>query len=305
MVGHVVDEHFARLAILGALDQVTDAGLAGVARGQRSRVRQHGLDHFQRHHFQAFGGLDRLLGKQAKVLQHGEHIDVVLAEAHPEAHVRYVEVLRNRVNFVVAGQVQVLRAYHWQVVGTLDLEHGVAGPLAVLPAPHLPGELAEVDFRVEVGGEVLAMRTGIDVENVDRINAVEILLLRQLGVAVHHTRVETDAENGGNVLFLALFEVFPLVVAVPGRRLADLARFFVNGGVQVGDTGIDAGTQHRHVEEGRAHVDHDLRFGLADQCLGRLDIEGVEREGLDVGGYLEATLGLDAVDDGLAFGDVP
>ncbi len=305
MVGHVVDEHFARLAILGALDQVTDAGLAGVARGQRGWVRQHGLDHFQRYHFQAFGGFHRLLGEQAQVFQHGEHVDVVLAEAHPETHVRHVEVLRNRVNFIVAGQVQVLRTYHRQVVGTLDFEHGVAGPLAVLPAPHLPGELAEVDFRVEVGGEVLAMRTGIDVEDVDRVNAVEILLLRQLGVAVHHTRVETDAENGGNVLCLALFEVFPLVVAVPRRGLADLARLFVDGGVQIGDTGIDAGTQHRHVEEGGTNVDHDLRFGLADQRLGCLDIEGIEREGLDVGGYLEATLGLDAVDDGLAFGDVP
>jgi hypothetical protein len=98
--------------------------------------------------------------------------------------------------------------------------------------------------------------------------------------------------------------VFPLVVAVPRRGLADLARLFVDGGVQVGDTGIDAGTQHRHVEERGTDVDDDLRFGLADQGLGRLDVEGVEREGLDVGGYLEATLGLDAVDDGLAFGDV-
>ena len=149
------------------------------------------------------------------------------------------------------------------------------------------------------------MRAGIDVENVDRINAVEILLLRKFCVAVDHTRVKADPENGGNVLLLALFEVFPLVVAVPRRGLADLARLFVDGGVQVGDTGIDAGTQHRHVEEGGTDVDHDLRLGLADQRLGRLDIEGIEREGLDVGGNLEATLGLDAVDDGLAFGDVP
>ncbi|MNX99076.1 hypothetical protein D3C86_1315080 [compost metagenome] len=204
----------------------------------------------------------------------------------------------------MAGQVQVLRPYHRQVVGAFDFEHGVAGPLAVLPAPHLPGKFAEVDFRVEIGSEVLAMGTGIDVENVDRINAVEILLLRQRRIGVDHTRVEAHAEDGGDVLLFALFEVVPLVVAIPGRRLADFARFFVNGGVQVGHAGIDAGTQHRHVEEAGADVDDDLRAGLADQRLGCLDIHGIERKGRDFSGHFEAALGLDAVDDGLAFGDV-
>ena len=109
MISHVVDEHLTRLAILGASDQVTDAGLAGVARGERRRVGQHGLDHFQRHHFQAFGSLDRLFGEQAEVFQHGEHVDVVFAEAHPETHVGHVEVFRQRVHFIVAGEVEVLR----------------------------------------------------------------------------------------------------------------------------------------------------------------------------------------------------
>src|SRR5690606_21443752 len=65
-----------------------------------------------------------------------------------------------------------------------------------------------------------------------------------------------------------------------------------------------AGTQHRHVEERGTYVDDDLRLGLADQGLGRFHVQGVQRKGLDIGGYLGATLGLDPVDDGLAFGDV-
>ncbi len=304
MVGHVVDEQLAWLAILAALDQVADAGLADITRCQRGGVRQYGLDHFQRHDFQAFGGADRFLGKQAEVLQHGEDVDVVLAEAHPEAHVGHVEVLRQRVHFIVAGQVQVLRTHHRQVVGTLDFEHGVAGPLAVLPAPHLSGEFAEIDLGIEVGGEILAVGTGVDVEDIDRVNAVEILLLRQCRIGIDHTRVEAHAKDGGDVLLLAFLEVFPLVVAVPGRCFTDLARLFVDGGVEVRHAGIDAGTQHRHVEERGADVDDDLRSGFADQRLGRFDIQGVQREGLDIGGLFEAALGLDAVDDGLAFGDV-
>ncbi|MNT22932.1 hypothetical protein D3C72_1583340 [compost metagenome] len=129
-------------------------------------------------------------------------------------------------------------------------------------------------------------------------------MLRQRRISVDHTWVEAYAENGGNVLLLAFLEVFPLVVAVPGRGFADFARFFVNGGVQIGHAGIDAGTQHRHVEERGTDVDDDLRFGFADQRLGRFDVQSVQRKSLDFSGLLEAALGLDAVDDGLAFGDV-
>ena len=48
---------------------------------------------------------------------------------------------------------------------------------------------------VEIGGEVLAVGTGVDVEDVDRLDAVEVLLLRQCGVGIDHARIETDAED--------------------------------------------------------------------------------------------------------------
>ena len=64
-------------------------------------------------------------------------------------------------------QVAVLLANHWQIIGTLDFKHLIRLPLAVLPRVDGAGELAEVDLRVEVGGEVLAMATGIDVNDVD------------------------------------------------------------------------------------------------------------------------------------------
>src|SRR5690606_37040090 len=59
----------------------------------------------------------------------------------------------------------------------------------------------------------------------------------------------------------------------------------------------------RHVEEGGADVDDDLRFGLADQCLGRFNVHGVQGIGLDFSGLFEAALSLHAINDGLAFGD--
>src|SRR3990167_1022843 len=304
VVGDVVDKQLGRLAVLDAFDQIADAGLAAVARRQRGWVRQYGLDHFQWHNFEAFGGFYRLLGEQAEVFQHGKHIDVVLTEAHPEAHIGYIQVLGQGMHFVMPGQVQILLADHWQVVGAFDFKHCVAGPLAVLPAPDLPGAFTEIDFRVEIGGEVLAVGTGVDVEDVDRLDAVEVLLLRQCGIGIDYARVETDAEDGGHALILAFGQVLPLVVTVPRRCFADLARLFVDGGVEVGGAGIDAGAQHRHIEEGRAHVDNDLRFGFANQRFGCFNIQRIQGIGLNFGRLLQAAFGLYAVDDGLAFGDV-
>ena len=57
VIGHLVDEHLPRLAVLGALDDVADARLAGVAGGQALRVGQHGLDHLQRDRLATTGEL--------------------------------------------------------------------------------------------------------------------------------------------------------------------------------------------------------------------------------------------------------
>ena len=304
MVGDVVDKQLGWLAVFGTFHQVTNAGLAAVARRQRGGIRQYGFDHFQRHNFKAFGGFYRLFGEQAEVFQHGKHIDVVLTEAHPETHVGHVQVFGQGMHFVMPGQVQILFADYRQVVGAFDFKHAVAGPLAVLPAPDLASEFTEIDFRIEIGGEVLAVRTGVDVEDVDRLDAVEVLLLRQCSVGIDHAWIETDAEDGSHAFFLAFGQVLPLVVTVPRRRFANLARLFVDSGVEVGGAGLDAGAQHRHIEEGRTHVDDDLRFGFADQCFGCFNIQRIEGKGLDLGWLFQTALGVNAVDDGLAFGDV-
>ena len=66
-----------RLAILGAFDKVTDASLAGIVRRKRCRVGQNRLYHAQRHNLLPVGQLHRLLRQQAKVFQHGKHVDVI------------------------------------------------------------------------------------------------------------------------------------------------------------------------------------------------------------------------------------
>jgi hypothetical protein len=51
----------------------------------------------------------------------------------------------------------------------------------------------------------------------------------------------------------------------------------MDGGVDIGGAGVEAGAHHRHVEEGSADIDDDLGVGRLDQRLGGLDVHGVER----------------------------
>ena len=50
-------------------------------------------------------------------------------------------------------------------------------PLPVNPSPDLD-KFSEVNFRIEISGEVLAMTTSINIQNINRIDLVEIALRR-------------------------------------------------------------------------------------------------------------------------------
>ena len=91
----------------------------------------------------------------------------MLAKAHPEADGGDFQRLRQGVDLVVAGEVGALRAHHREVVGAAYFEHLVGDPLAILPGPGLAGELAEIDFGVEVGGKVATVAAGIHVDDVE------------------------------------------------------------------------------------------------------------------------------------------
>src|SRR5690606_6849582 len=96
------------------------------------------------------------------------------------------------------GEIGLVPADDGQVPFLADLEHLVVGPLAVLPRPDPAGELAEIDLRVEIGGEVAAVASGIDVDDVDRVDAVETGIMRIFGVGVDDAGVEAGAEDGGD-----------------------------------------------------------------------------------------------------------
>ncbi|MNZ58366.1 hypothetical protein D3C78_763720 [compost metagenome] len=134
------------------------------------------------------------------------------------------------------------------------------------------------------------MAAGIDIDDIDRGDLVEIVILGETRIGVHHTRVEADAENGGNALFLALFRALPLVVSVPRRRFANLGRILVDRRIHIGNTRVHAGTKNGHVDESRTDIDDDFYAGFFDQGFRRLDIHRVKRMGLKFHISLEALL---------------
>src|SRR5690606_22521773 len=133
VVGDVVDEDLGRPSVLGPLDEVADAGLAGVVGGETGRIGQHRFHDLERHHLLSLGRPDRLFGEQAEILQDGEDIDVVIAEAHPETYVCLRVAGGKRMHLVMAGEIGLLLSDHRKVPLAAHLEHAVRLPGAVLP----------------------------------------------------------------------------------------------------------------------------------------------------------------------------
>ena len=137
-------------------------------------------------------------------------------------------------------------------------------PAAVDPGPDF-FELAEVDFWIEVGGEILAVITGIDIQDVNGVQFVEIIFLGQCAPSVDYPRVETDTENGRDFFCLELIFAFPFVVGIPGRVFANFVLLLVNRGIHVNGAGFQAGFHDRHIDVGLADINDYFRFCITDQ----------------------------------------
>ncbi|MCY1557469.1 hypothetical protein D9M68_943190 [compost metagenome] len=122
----------------------------------------------------------------------------------------------------MTGEIGLVRADHRQIVGASDLEHFVRSPLAVLPAPDRAGKFTEIDLGIEIGRKITAMTARVHIDDVDGIDPVEIVLGGQSRIGIDDARIKAGAENGGDALALALVPVPPFIIAIPGRRFADL-----------------------------------------------------------------------------------
>ena len=227
---------------------------------------------------------------QAQVLDHLQMLEITVAEGHPEAPALYLgHVLAQRLHLLVVEQEHLARADLGEIEDAGDLHRSGGHPVAVLPVAAIGGHLTDVDLRIEVGGEGVAVIAGVAVEDVHRVDAIEVVLTGVGGEDVGYTRVETGTEQGREP---GLFESV-LIGPLPFVFELGLIRRLVVGGVEIVDPGFQAGVHDGQILVGQGHVDHHLGFDLADQCdqfrhIVSVDLGGLNPVATDLGSDLLA-----------------
>src|SRR5208337_1341331 len=179
----------------------------------------------------------------------------------------------------MAVQVDGLFADNRKIINPF---HGVGGiflPLSVNPCPDFY-ELSEIDLRVKIRRKISAMTSGVNIQYVYSIDLVEISLYGKGAVGIDNSWVKTSAEYSGHSLVSTSILPFPLIICIPGWFLADLVRFLMDGGVNIGSAGLDARLQHRHIDEGCPKVYYNSSFALLYQLHCRRNIKSIELSGI-------------------------
>ena len=274
-VVNVVTLWFAVFA--GAFDPVADAGLALGIGSERARLRQQRLQELDRDDRRAFvhHGVD---ARHADIHEHLHVLDVGIAKGHPEARAAHRDVLRERFELLVVEAVDVLRADAVREgEAALDLERLRLHPRAVFPVAAVRGDLAEVDLRIEVRGEGLAVIACVAIDDVERVDLAEVMLQGVGGVHIRHARVKAAAEQRGEARRFEFLLISPLPVVFELRHVTRL----VVRGVDVVHAGLQAGVHDGEVLIRQRHIDHDLRFEVVQESHQLRHIVRIDARGLD------------------------
>ena len=148
----------------------------------------------------------------------------------------------------------------------------------VLPVAALGGDFADVDLGIEIRGEGAAVVAAVHIDDVERVDLIEMVFKRPRGENVRHTRIEAGAEEGGESGFLEFFLIRPL----PGiLEFRDIERLVVRG-VHVVDPGLEAGVHEVEILVGEGDVDQQFRAGFFDQRGGFVGVVGIDLGGGDL-----------------------
>ena len=247
-------------------------------------------------------------------------VKVALAEGHEEADALDAgQVLAEGLDLLMVQQVHILLANLIKVVLALDAHGRDLDPLAVLHVAAGGRDLAQVDLGVEVGGKGVAVVTAVAVQNVDRVDGIELMLGSVGAVGLSYARVKAAAQQGGQAGVLKLFLVGPLpaVVKVGGETgllaalLVDGAPFrvigvfrLVVGGVHVVDAAGKAGVHDGQILIGQGDVHDKVRLIGVDEVAELLHIIGIDLRCGDFGLCVRGQLGSEGIALGLgAAGD--
>ncbi len=278
MVADLIYDDLAWLAVFQAGDMAADPGLADSARTERGRIGQQGFQELDRHDLLALE-FDRIDARHADVTQHFEVLEVVVAETHPELRtLERREILDERFEFFVVHAIEVVGA---DAIGArerlLQRHRRRRHELAAFPVAAFSRHFADVDLGIEVGRKRITVVATVDVDDVERVDLVEVVLLDPGGEDVGGTGIEpgTEQRHAARVLELVLVGPLPLVFELGGVER------FVVGGIEVIDAGFEAGVHDRQVLVWQRDVDDEGRLHFLDEGDQFGHVVGVNLRSLD------------------------
>lgn len=273
VIADVVDIDGFRLAVFDAGDHVADAGAALGALSEVARVGEHGFEELKRNDFLPLidDGVD---AGHAHILQDFQVLEVVGGEAHPElSPAQGRDVFHEGFEFLVVHPVDFVGANFFRAGERLMQGHGGGfDKRSVFPVAAFGGDFTDVDFRVEVGGESVAVVAAIDVDDVQCVNFIEMVLQGPGGENIGDAGVEAGAKQGG-----ATCREEPLLkIPLPGVfELGDVLGFVV-GSVKVVATRFQAGFHQGEILIGQGDIDQEPCSSPANQFGGFGDVIGID-----------------------------
>ena len=206
--------------------------------------------------------INRLDGRHADVLETFQMRQVTLAEGHEKADALDAgDVQRQRLDFLMMQEVHILRADLIEVVHALDFHRLRIDPLAVLPIAALGRDLADIDLRVEIRGERIAVVAAVAVEDVDIIDFVKLMLQRISRENARHARIEARAEKRRDARVLEAVAVRPLPFVLEMRGIGRLVVRRVHIIRLRGEAGVHDGK----VLIRKREIQHHVRLLTLDQ----------------------------------------
>ena len=304
MVADVIDVIMLFLAILLAGEDAADVGFAMGAWAEGGWIWEEGFEELDRDDLHAVIG-DGFRGEHADVFEAAHMIEVALAEGHEEADLLDFRVIEAKgFDLFVVEEVHIFQADAVEVIGLVDGHRLDAVPFVVFPVSAWGRDFAEVDLRIEVGREFIAMVAAVAVEDVEGVDDVEFMFLGIGDVGLGDARVKAAAEDAGLFEFLAVgplewvieigIEAFfgaSLVVILAEFRLIDVF-WLISRGVEVMDLAAEAGFHQDEVMIWHAHMDEHIRLIGIHEGHHFLQIAGIDLAGRDLalGGRLQPLL---------------
>ena len=188
---------------------------------------------------------------------------VFLPEGHPEACAAQRRVVLNEaLQLFVIHEVRLARPNIRVVQRLMYGERLRLMPLSVLEIAALLGDLADVDLRVEVGGESLVMVAGVAVDDVERVKLVEVVLGGVGREDARHAGVEAAAEDGGQAGLAEAILVGPL----PTVFVFGFVERLIVGRVEVADAVFEAGVHDVEILIRQGEVDHQFGAEVLEEA---------------------------------------